>query len=60
MHFLVKQPLWWPALSQYRARPFTFTYSEDPNSDFYKMERQVYDISKVLTPETNRNGFLLA
>jgi hypothetical protein len=40
-----------------RARPFTYTYSEDPNSDFYKMERQVYDISKVLTPEQIETAF---
>jgi hypothetical protein len=28
-----------------------FTYSEDPASQFYKMAKEVYDISKTLTPE---------
>ena len=26
-------------------------YSEDPSSDFYKMVKQVYDVSQTLTPE---------
>jgi hypothetical protein len=26
-------------------------YSEDPNSDFYKMVKNVYDVSQTLTPE---------
>ena len=26
-------------------------YSEDPSSDFYKMVKEVYDVSQVLTPE---------
>ena len=26
------------------------TYSEDPTSDFYKMAKQVYDVSQALTP----------
>ncbi|MEJ7739485.1 MAG: vanadium-dependent haloperoxidase [Chitinophagaceae bacterium] len=33
------------------APPFPFPYSEGPSSDFYKMVKEVYDISKVLTPE---------
>ncbi|MEJ7740679.1 MAG: vanadium-dependent haloperoxidase [Chitinophagaceae bacterium] len=33
------------------APPFPFPYSEDPSSEFYKMVKEVYDISKVLTPE---------
>ena len=28
-----------------------FTYSEDPSSQFYKMAKEVYDISKALTAE---------
>lgn len=28
-----------------------FTYSEDPTSQFYKMAKEVYDISQTLTPE---------
>ncbi|MGZ3959064.1 MAG: vanadium-dependent haloperoxidase [Flavisolibacter sp.] len=31
--------------------PLPFPYSEDPASDFYKMVRDVYDLSKVLTHE---------
>jgi hypothetical protein len=31
--------------------PLPFPYSEDPSSDFYKMVRDVYDLSKVLTHE---------
>jgi hypothetical protein len=27
------------------------TYSEDPSSDFYKMVKEVYDVSQALTPE---------
>lgn len=33
------------------APPFPFPYSEDPASEFYKMVKEVYDISKALTPE---------
>jgi hypothetical protein len=33
------------------APPFPYTYSEDPSSDFYKMAKEVYDISKALTDE---------
>ncbi|HET9826272.1 MAG TPA: vanadium-dependent haloperoxidase [Chitinophagaceae bacterium] len=31
--------------------PPLFAYSEDPSSDFYKMVRDLYDISKTLTSE---------
>lgn len=31
--------------------PFPFAYSEDPNSDFYNMVKNVYDVSQSLTPE---------
>jgi hypothetical protein len=31
--------------------PFTIPYSEDPNSDFYKMIKQVYDVSQTLTTD---------
>jgi hypothetical protein len=31
--------------------PPLYAYSEDPSSDFYKMERDVYDVSKSLTDE---------
>jgi hypothetical protein len=31
--------------------PLPFAYSEDPSSEFYKMVRDVYDLSKVLTHE---------
>ncbi len=33
------------------APPFPYPYSEDPSSDFYKMVKEVYDISKTLTEE---------
>jgi hypothetical protein len=33
------------------APPFPYAYSEDPSSQFYKMVKEVYDISKALTPE---------
>jgi hypothetical protein len=33
------------------APPFPYAYSEDPSSDFYKMVKEVYDISIALTPE---------
>jgi hypothetical protein len=33
------------------APPFPHPYSEDPTSAFYKMVKEVYDASKVLTPE---------
>ncbi|MEJ7767266.1 MAG: vanadium-dependent haloperoxidase [Chitinophagaceae bacterium] len=38
------------------APPFPYPYSEDPSSDFYKMAKEVYDISKVLTPEQRDIG----
>ncbi|HEX5653762.1 MAG TPA: vanadium-dependent haloperoxidase [Chitinophagaceae bacterium] len=31
--------------------PFTIPYSENPSSDFYKMVKQVYDVSQSLTDE---------
>jgi len=31
--------------------PPPFPYSEDPSSDFYKMVKDIYDVSKLLTPE---------
>ena len=31
--------------------PDHITYSEDPNSDFYKMVKNVYDVSKALTTD---------
>jgi len=31
--------------------PPPFTYSETPGSDFYNMVKDVYDVSKVLTPD---------
>ncbi len=31
--------------------PLPFTYSEDPSSQFYKMAKDVYDVSKALTQE---------
>jgi hypothetical protein len=33
------------------APPFPAAYSEDPNSDFYKIVKNVYDVSKTLTQE---------
>ncbi|MEJ7738293.1 MAG: vanadium-dependent haloperoxidase [Chitinophagaceae bacterium] len=33
------------------AQSFPFPYSEDPSSEFYKMVKDVYDVSKALTPE---------
>ena len=33
------------------APPFPIPYSEDPSSKFYQMVKEVYDISKALTPE---------
>ncbi len=33
------------------AGPVSFAYSEDPNSDFYKMVENVYTVSKNLTQE---------
>lgn len=33
------------------APAFPFPYSEDPTSGFYNMVKEVYDISKALTPE---------
>lgn len=33
------------------APPLPFPYSEDPNSEFYKAVKEVYDISKTLTAE---------
>jgi hypothetical protein len=33
------------------APPFPYPYSEDSSSQFYKMVKEVYDISKALTPE---------
>jgi PAP2 superfamily len=33
------------------ASPLPPTYSVDPNSDYYKMVKEVYDISQALTPE---------
>lgn len=33
------------------APAFTIPYSEDPSSDFYKMVRDLYDVSLTLTPE---------
>ncbi len=33
------------------APPFIHQYSEDPGSDFYKMEKAMYDLSKSLTQE---------
>jgi hypothetical protein len=33
------------------APAFPYAYSEDPSSDFYKAVKEVYDISKALTPE---------
>lgn len=33
------------------APPFIHQYSEDPASDFYKMEKAMYDLSKSLTQE---------
>ena len=33
------------------APPLPFSYSTDPNSEYYKMAKEVYDISKTLTPE---------
>ncbi|MEJ7827834.1 MAG: vanadium-dependent haloperoxidase [Segetibacter sp.] len=33
------------------APPFPFPYSEDESSEFYKMVKEVYDISITLTPE---------
>ncbi len=31
--------------------PFPYAYSEDPSSDFYKMVKEVYEISRPLTDE---------
>ena len=45
------------SIAPIRAHPFPFAYSEDPNSDFYKMERQVYDKSKVLTDAEKATAF---
>jgi hypothetical protein len=33
------------------ALPPPITYSTDPSSDFYKMAKEIYDISQVLTPD---------
>ncbi|WP_147205329.1 vanadium-dependent haloperoxidase [Segetibacter aerophilus] len=33
------------------APPLPFSYSEDPNSNFYKEAKEVYDIGKTLTAE---------
>lgn len=33
------------------APPFPFPYSDDPSSDFYKMAKEVYDISKTMTED---------
>ena len=33
------------------APPFPVAYSEDPNSDFYKIVKNVYDVSQSLTTE---------
>jgi hypothetical protein len=33
------------------APPTPPVYSEDPSSDFYKMAKEVYDISQTLTPD---------
>lgn len=33
------------------APPFPAVYSEDPNSDFYKIAKNVYDVSKTMTQE---------
>lgn len=33
------------------APPLPFSYSTDPNSEYYKMAKEVYDISKTLTPD---------
>jgi len=38
------------------APPFPFPYSEDPSSPFYKMVKEVYDISIALTPEQRATG----
>jgi hypothetical protein len=38
------------------APPFPFPYSEDLSSPFYKMVKEVYDISKSLTPEQREIG----
>ena len=45
------------SIAPIRAKTFPFTYSENPADDFYKMERQVYDLSKVLTPEQKETAF---
>jgi hypothetical protein len=36
--------------------PPPLPYSEDPSSDYYKMEKEVYDISQSLTPEQRAIG----
>lgn len=36
------------------APPFPFPYSEEANSDFYKMGKEVYDVSNTLTDEQKR------
>jgi hypothetical protein len=37
------------SLSNTVSPPFPYAYSEDPNSDFYKTVKEVYDVSKTLT-----------
>lgn len=44
------------SLNSASAKPFPYTYSEDPSSDFYKMVRQVYDLSLVLTDDQKQTA----
>ncbi len=39
-----------------KALPFPYPYSEDPSSPFYKMVKEVYDISETMTPEQKEIG----
>jgi hypothetical protein len=36
--------------------PSPIPYSEDPSSDFFKMEKEVYDVSQTLSPEQTAIG----
>lgn len=49
--FVKDARLFLEANSTLTAPPVPFPYSEDPSSDFYKMVKELYDISKTLTEE---------
>ncbi|MHA4845205.1 vanadium-dependent haloperoxidase [Flavitalea antarctica] len=49
--FLGNGPTYLTSLTSTIAPAFPVNYSEDPSSDFYKIAKEVYDVSKTLTVE---------